>query len=216
MVREALGDAVPRQRKIHTRGKPRIEPVKAFIEAILQSDENAPRKQRHTAHRIWSRIREELPEVGVAESSIRRYVRERKIELKLLATCGTGERILLLLPLRHSRALRPRRAELRLEASMRSECENRVVSSRWWPRSIFFYCALEIVIPTKSEYSPEIGKGSLVRVQKRLLTGVWEGAMERSSTGHAPHAKYVGLFSLSPDIGVSFVPVHLRGRQGRE
>jgi hypothetical protein len=84
MVREALGDAVPRQRKINTRGKPRIEPVKAFIEAILQGDENAPRKQRHTAHRIWSRIRKELPEVGVAESSIRRYVRERKIELKLI------------------------------------------------------------------------------------------------------------------------------------
>jgi hypothetical protein len=84
MVREALGDAVPRERKINTRGKPRIEPAKAFIEAILQGDENAPRKQRHTAHRIWSRIREELPEVGVAESSIRRYVRERKVELKLI------------------------------------------------------------------------------------------------------------------------------------
>jgi transposase len=84
MVREALGDAVPRERKINTRGKPRIEPVKAFIEAILQGDDSAPRKQRHTAHRIWSRIREELPEVGVAESSIRRYVRERKIELKLI------------------------------------------------------------------------------------------------------------------------------------
>lgn len=84
MVREALGDAVPRERKINTRGKPRIEPVKGFIEAILQGDENAPRKQRHTAHRIWWRIRKELPEVEVAESSIRRYVRERKIELKLI------------------------------------------------------------------------------------------------------------------------------------
>ena len=63
MVREALGDAVPRERKINTRGKPRIEPAKGFIEAILQGDENALRKQRHTAHRIWSRIWEELPEV---------------------------------------------------------------------------------------------------------------------------------------------------------
>jgi transposase len=84
MVREALGDAVPRERKINTRGKPRIEPAKAFIEAILQGDENAPRKQRHTAHRIWSRIGEELPEVQVAESSIRRYVRKRKVELQLI------------------------------------------------------------------------------------------------------------------------------------
>ena len=84
MVREALGDAVPRARKINTRGKPRLEPAKAFIEAILRADENAPRKQRHTAHRIWSRIREELPQIKVAESSIRRYVRERKIQLRLI------------------------------------------------------------------------------------------------------------------------------------
>ena len=84
MVREALRDAVPRERKINPRGKPRIEPAKAFIEAILQSDSSAPRKQPHTAHLIWSRIREELPEVRVAESSIRRYVRERKIELQLI------------------------------------------------------------------------------------------------------------------------------------
>jgi hypothetical protein len=54
MVREALGDAIRRERKISTRGKPTLEPAKPFSEAILQAHENAPRKQRHTAHRIWS------------------------------------------------------------------------------------------------------------------------------------------------------------------
>ena len=83
MVREALADAVPRERKINRRGKPKLEAAAGFIEAILQGDQKAPRKQRHTAHRIWSRMRAELPEVSIAESSIRRYVRERKIELKL-------------------------------------------------------------------------------------------------------------------------------------
>ena len=84
MVREALADAVPRERKINTRPKPKLEAATTFIEAILQSDQKAPRKQRHTAHRIWCRIHKELPEVSIAESSIRRYVRERKIQLQLI------------------------------------------------------------------------------------------------------------------------------------
>ena len=50
----------------------------------------------------------------------------------------------------------------------------------------------------------------LTLVQKCLLTGVREGAMERSSTGHAAHAKYVGQLPLSANICVSFIPVHLR------
>jgi hypothetical protein len=52
-----------------------------FIEAILSSDRQAPRKQRHTAHRIWQRIRAARPQQVVAESTIRKYVRERKREL---------------------------------------------------------------------------------------------------------------------------------------
>src|SRR5258705_8164368 len=84
MVREAVLSAVPLERKTPVREKPRLEAAKPFIEAILQADESAPRKQRHTAHRIWCRIRKELPEVSIAESSIRRYVRERKIQLQLI------------------------------------------------------------------------------------------------------------------------------------
>jgi transposase len=84
MVREALGDAVPRLRKVPVRDRPKLSGGMAFIDAILEGDRKAPRKQRHTAHRIWCRLRAEMPEVSVAQSTIRRYVRQRKIELGLL------------------------------------------------------------------------------------------------------------------------------------
>ena len=77
-VRRALESAVPAGRKIAERERPRLGPAIPFIDAILEADRRAPRKQRHTAHRIWTRLRQELPAVGVAESSVRRYVRERK------------------------------------------------------------------------------------------------------------------------------------------
>ena len=33
--------------------------MKEIIDRILEEDREAPRKQRHTAHRIWTRLREE-------------------------------------------------------------------------------------------------------------------------------------------------------------
>ncbi len=84
MVREAVLSAVPAERKTPVRERPKLEPAKAFVEAILEADRKAPRKQRHTAHRIWCRIRAEMPGVQICESTIRGYVRERKIELRLV------------------------------------------------------------------------------------------------------------------------------------
>ena len=52
-----------------------------FIDAILESDRKAPRKQRHTSHRIRERIRSELPEHPVGESTVRRFVGRRKREM---------------------------------------------------------------------------------------------------------------------------------------
>jgi transposase len=62
-----------------------LDPVTDFIEAILVADQKAPRKQRHTAHRIYVRLGKERPECQVAESTVRQYVRERKLALGLLA-----------------------------------------------------------------------------------------------------------------------------------
>jgi transposase len=83
MVRQALASAIPPERKTPARRSPKLGPVREFIEGILQSDQQAPRKQRHTAHRIWERIGREHPEAQVAEATVRRYVQRRKEELGL-------------------------------------------------------------------------------------------------------------------------------------
>ena len=82
-VRQALENAVPPDRRIAPRSCPTLDPVKAFIEEILLSDKTAPRKQRHTAHRIWVRLCQEMSQCPVAESTVRAYVRRRKWDLGL-------------------------------------------------------------------------------------------------------------------------------------
>jgi hypothetical protein len=83
LVREALVGAIPQQRLAKARPRPKTGPVAEFIDGILEADRRAPRKQRHTAHRIWVRITKELPEVKIAEATVRQYVRERKIAMGL-------------------------------------------------------------------------------------------------------------------------------------
>jgi transposase len=81
MVRQALASAEPPERKPVRRERQVMAALIPFIDAVLQGDRKVPRKQRHTAHRIWQRIITEMPECAVAEVTVRRYVRERKHEL---------------------------------------------------------------------------------------------------------------------------------------
>jgi transposase len=84
-VRQALRDAQPPPSAPLNRSRPVLGPLTPVIEAILEQDRKAPRKQRHTAHRIWERL---VSEHGaeIAEATVRRYVGGRKRELY-----GTGE-----------------------------------------------------------------------------------------------------------------------------
>jgi transposase len=84
LIREALASAIPKETVGRARPKPRVGPVADFIDAVLEADRQAPRKQRHTAHRIYVRLTKERPELVIAESTVRRHVRERKKALGLL------------------------------------------------------------------------------------------------------------------------------------
>ncbi len=84
MVREAIGSASPKPRKQVVRRRTKLAGAIAFIDQILEADKKAPRKQRHTARRIWDRIQRELPECNVCERTVRNYVHDRKVALGLV------------------------------------------------------------------------------------------------------------------------------------
>ncbi|GAA1366476.1 IS21 family transposase [Arthrobacter rhombi] len=68
-VRAALADAVPPARKVPVRTAPKLGPWEDTIRAWLEADRAAPRKQRHTARRVWQRLVDEHGAV-VAESTV--------------------------------------------------------------------------------------------------------------------------------------------------
>ena len=66
--------------------------VQQRIDEIMEKDRREPRKQRHTAHRIWERLLEEG--FRCAESTVRRYVgknRRAKREVFIPLEFGIGE-----------------------------------------------------------------------------------------------------------------------------
>ena len=71
-VRQALASAVPPPRKAYSpRPRPAIGPYAALIDGWLLADRDMPRKQRHTARRIWQRLVAEHG-AGLAEVTVSR------------------------------------------------------------------------------------------------------------------------------------------------
>jgi transposase len=85
MVREAIGSALPKGRKKTERPRWKIAAAAAMVDQILEADRKAPRKQRHTAHRIWQRIQTELPECQICARTVRQYVHDRKLAIGQVA-----------------------------------------------------------------------------------------------------------------------------------
>lgn len=78
-IRQVLQESQPRPYSRHKEPlAPRLGPFQSLIQQILSEDEQAPRKQRHTAAKIYRRLRDEHGYVG-GYDQVRRYVkRERK------------------------------------------------------------------------------------------------------------------------------------------
>jgi len=67
----------PGYRRVKPVRRPKIEPFLPIIQQILESDRSAPKKQRHTAKRIWERLRDEHGFTGQI-TIVRDAVREMK------------------------------------------------------------------------------------------------------------------------------------------
>ena len=80
-VREALASPVPAPRKVPERVSPARDSVAPLIDAMLAGDLEAPRKQRHTARRVWTRLRDEH-DAEVSYSYVAKYVARRRPEIE--------------------------------------------------------------------------------------------------------------------------------------
>ncbi len=84
-VRQALGNAVPPERKAPARSAPKLDPAKPLIDAMLTVDLDAPHKQRHTARRILARLVDEHQMTELTYSGVRDYVAKRRPEIWVAA-----------------------------------------------------------------------------------------------------------------------------------
>jgi transposase len=80
MVRQALVDATPPPRKVPDRQAPATGRHVDLVRRWLIEDLKVPRKQRHTARKVWQRLVEEQ-DAQVGESTIRNLVARLRTEI---------------------------------------------------------------------------------------------------------------------------------------
>jgi len=62
---------------------PKLEPYKPLIDQWLQEDRNAPRKQRHTAKRVYERLKQETEDFNCSYRLVADYVKGKKKQMHL-------------------------------------------------------------------------------------------------------------------------------------
>ena len=77
-VRKMLKYSVPPgYQRDRPSSRPKLDPYKGVIDQILEEDQGVPKKQRHTAKRIYERLRDEHGFPG-KYTIVKDYVRERR------------------------------------------------------------------------------------------------------------------------------------------
>lgn len=79
-MQKALGSAWPSERRQYPNRASKIDDYREIVDGWLRADLTAPRKQRHTAKRIFDRLREEH-QAEVSYSRVRAYVSVRRGEI---------------------------------------------------------------------------------------------------------------------------------------
>ena len=91
-VRKMLRHSVPPgYRRVRQPRRPKLDPYKGVIDRIVEDDWSLPKKQRHTAKRIYDRLRDEHGFPG-KYTIVKDYVRERRRQTR--ESCGTNRRVL--------------------------------------------------------------------------------------------------------------------------
>ncbi len=81
-VKKILAHSVPPgYRRSEPPKRPKLDPFTSIIDSILEDDRTAPKKQRHTAKRIFDRLRDEHGFAG-GQTIVKDYVRERRHRLQ--------------------------------------------------------------------------------------------------------------------------------------